>query len=374
MYGEKAEALNALCLLFNEHKFMQKFIISWVLAVSVISGCDFSQNPAILWEFETSYSGGAFPVVDGKNVYVGSDKFYCLNAETGRLIWDFETFGTVSSQALVQDGYVYLQCGGLYCLNAETGQLVWEFWTGIWSDKKPAISEGYIYSMFKNRLYCLDAKTGKKIWDAASIKTRSWPIVSDGQVYVGGYGRIQCFDAEKGVNIRWLNIGRGWLHPAVSNGRVYAVTQDNRLYCIEAEGGKISWLYDFKGPVVEHLTVTDEYVYVIITDARVFCLDAKSGSLIWKTDFKDHQILLNYPILSGNYLYVRSAETEKIASDTGAFVNKRSPFRINCIDAGTGEKLWDSRMLSGRYAVAGDLLYCGPVNYRVYCLKAEGEN
>ena len=76
-----------------------------------------------VWEFKTGYPITATPVVAGEHVYIGSDKFYCLDRRTGKVVWQFETSVPMSSSAVLADGCVYFQCGGLYCFDAATGKL-----------------------------------------------------------------------------------------------------------------------------------------------------------------------------------------------------------------------------------------------------------
>ena len=83
---------------------------------SVFAACNVFRDSNTIWEFKTGYPITATPVVAGEHVYIGSDKFYCLDKRTGKVVWQFETSVPMTSSAVLADGWVYFQCGGLYCL------------------------------------------------------------------------------------------------------------------------------------------------------------------------------------------------------------------------------------------------------------------
>jgi len=326
------------------------FLIFFILPL--LAACNFSEDLNTAWEFKTGYLIRATPVVSGHNVYVGSDRFYCLNAETGKPVWEFKTFGIVSSSALIEDGYVYFQCGGLYCLDAATGDLVWEFWTGEWGDGEPAIADGYVYSTVKKNVYCIDAKNGKKIWAAKVRSDRAPPSVSDGHVYIESIGKIYCLDAKSGRVLWDFNISKKELFHTVSDGRVYVGSLDKKFYCIDGSTGSIIWSYDI-GFCMAKPVVSGDYVY--ISARKVYCFNAVSGSLVWESG-------------------VGAAGRRLLSvSEGNLYVN--IPSRIICIDVKTGKKLWDYKVPRGKFVIADKRIYLGSYDYKVYCLKfPEGQD
>ncbi len=71
--------------------------------------------------------------------------------------------------------------------------------------------------------------------------------------------------------------------PVVARGRVYfGSSSEDKLYCLDAESGRILWTRILGGPVRLAPTVAGDRVYVGADDGVVRCLDAQDGSLIWQ--------------------------------------------------------------------------------------------
>ena len=352
-------------------KPMNRKAISLVFFISFICGCNFHPSGQVVWKFRTGFPGRARPVVSGKHLYIGSDKFYCLDAETGSVVWSFDPFAMVQARAVICNGMVYLQCGGLYCLDAETGKKIWEFWAGKWSDEEPSVADGRVYSLVKNRLYCLDAKTGRKLWHMKAGPSPVPPIVVGDMIYIGSNGRIQCIDVKDGRKARWLNIGRGWLRPVASSNRLYVVPWDNILYCINVPTGKVLWRHDFKTRLVSGLTLSDQYLYAGDGTGKVICFNAESGSTVWETDM-GKPVIFDAPVLCGSSLYIRTLE--KAFKNPAFQINRAESFILWGLDAATGKKLSRMKVPVAAFTVSGSFIYSGPGDYNVYCMKMNGDN
>jgi outer membrane protein assembly factor BamB len=335
---------------------MKRYLNLCFILLFLFTGCGPSEDGSIVWEFKSEYPVTLAPVVAGQNVYTGSDRFYCLNAKTGKKVWDFNTFGgftTFSVAALVKDGRVYFQCGGLYCLDAETGKLIWDFWAGDWGDGQPAISDGYAYTNINKRLYCVDIKNGRKVWDVPSSKgLLSPPVISGGKIYIGSNGRILCLDAKTGKGARWINMGRGWLVPAAARGNIYIpVRSEKKLYCINAETGKIIWLHEFQSSFSPP-AVTDRYVYA--SAETLYCFNAETGNIVWKSDTKLPYVYRPLMVFD-NILCVMTLE------DSAGII---------FFDAETGKKLRVFKNLRENIVIKDGLIYFAK-DYKVYCVRPD---
>ncbi|UCG57737.1 MAG: PQQ-binding-like beta-propeller repeat protein [Phycisphaerales bacterium] len=83
------------------------------------------------------------------------------------------------------------------------------------------------------------------------------------------------------------------LRPTVTYDRAFHVvgagdalyfgsSADDKIYCLDAETGRVRWNFYTEGPVRFAPTVAGDRVYAGSDDGRVYCLGADDGSLVWK--------------------------------------------------------------------------------------------
>ncbi len=331
------------------HQQMQKFLCFFIFIVLFLTqGCFSPEQPDVLWEFKTGHPVWAIPVVSGHNVYFGSDRFYCLNVETGKPVWDYELYGILQTSAVVGHGFVFFHCGGLYCLEAATGRLVWEFWSGDWGIKTPTVTPDYVYIIIAGKIYCLDIQTGKKIWNVNTYQQGSSPIVSKRYVYVQGKKNLYCLDIHSGRRVRKLAVTGAITSAAVSGDYVYICTEDAALYCIDDVSGNIIWEYVFGLAPRNNPVVQGEYLYV--SAERIYCLHALSGKLIWE---HGSDIGFSMPAVTQRYMYIRGSDQ-----------------RIYFFERDTGTPVESFQVPVGRFVVSeGVYLATARINYTVYRLK-----
>src|SRR5262249_41973527 len=95
-----------------------------------------------------------------KRVFVGSysQRFYAMDAATGRILWQFEADGPVSGSPTVIAGRVYFATlkGTTYALNAQTGRQLWTYPDGKYS---PVVADpDRLYLTGYTRVYGLDER------------------------------------------------------------------------------------------------------------------------------------------------------------------------------------------------------------------------
>jgi len=71
-----------------------------------------------------------------------------------------------------------------------------------------------------------------------------------------------------------------WSSPAIAYNRVFIGSNDNKLYCLNANTGVKIWDYSTGGKVWSSPTVADGKVYVGSNNGKVYCLDALSEKAI----------------------------------------------------------------------------------------------
>lgn len=133
--------------------------------------------------------------------------------------------------------------------------------------------------------------------------------------------------------------------PTVYEGKVFVGSNDENVYCLNADTGELIWSFKTWGIVHSSPAVSDAKVYIGSWDDRIYCLDADTGELIWKYDTGDS---VDYsPAVSGDKVFVGSRT------------------KIYCLNADTGEFIWKYKtkgahpvVSEGKVFVMGDKLYC----------------
>jgi outer membrane protein assembly factor BamB len=175
----------------------------------------------------------------------------------------------------------------------------------------------------EKNLIALNLADGKLMWQIATpVQQRFYNCVSpyiDGQtIYLSGQGNgTKAIKVEKSVNEYvtkelWNNnaVGAKWNTPILKDGFLYGFTDQKRIYCLNAANGQTSWIdnvvnSDFStivdcGSVIIGLTSTDNLI--------VLKPDGKEYSEVAKYKVADTPIYA-YPLISGDKLYVKDAET-----------------------------------------------------------------
>lgn len=162
------------------------------------------------------------------------------------------------------------------------------------------------------------------------------------------FGILYCLNALNGVEL-WYFYTQGYVisSPAVYDDKVYISSVDEydwvgKIYCLDAATGDEIWNSPLYSPFSSPNVVEDKlYVSAIEIDGedligKIFCLNMLDGSEIW-----------NYTIGIGEYLFL---STPAVAYDNVYFITENEtegvPGHIYCLDADTGEIIWQSSMWS----------------------------
>jgi outer membrane protein assembly factor BamB len=158
----------------------------------------------LVWRTNTGAGVDGTPAVARGTVYVGSDRFYALDARTGRIRWTAET-GGVSSSAAVADGVVYI-----------------------------GSADGIVFAF--------EADTGEQLWMASAggnISSGQTAIVANGVVYIGTIEDVLfAFDAATGDQLWSFQMGNAARKESVVNGTLYATSFDTNLYAFRLPGAQ----------------------------------------------------------------------------------------------------------------------------------------
>lgn len=147
------------------------------------------------------------------------------------------------------------------------------------------------------------------------------PIVGDGAIYFGTglyHERVEAFDTETGEQLWRVDVDDEIQDSvAVADGIVYAVA--DTLFALDGETGEELWTAaEYDSP--EGVTVADGIVYTASRDSEtVYAFDAATGVKQWTRDITG----IVTPAVSEGRLYLSTYNS------------------IYCLDATTGETVWD---------------------------------
>ncbi len=331
------------------------------------------------------------------------------------LIWQAPYGGR--STPIVMNGRVYLinnagqganEQERVLCFDTRTGKVLWEhkfnvFHTDIvsvrvgWTNLAGDPATGIVYAHGTQGLLLCFNKDGKVLWSRSLTEEFgritgyggrvTSPVVDGDLVLIGfvnaswgqyaiGGNRFMAFDKRTGEVI-WTTPTLGRVRgtysstPVVAtiNGQRVVVTggSDGAVHALKVRTGERVWSYPFAAAAVNCSPVVEgNFVYIAHGEenpdnniqGRVICLDASQVAdgkpkLVWQVD--DIRVKFASPIIHAGRLYVAD-ETAK----------------LYCLDAKTGEEIWDFRYgadAKGSPVLADGKIYVTEVGAKFHILK-----
>ena len=141
-------------------------------------------------------------------------------------------------------------------------------------------SIGVLKTVWQFDLNAAAGRRGRYLAYSGPSEIIATPVFYKNRVYVatgqdpthpnsGGLGALVCIDAARTGNITrsgkvWLfkGIGRSLSTVAIANGLLYVADNPGRVYCLDAETGKLYWRRDTKQAICSSPMVADGKVYV----------------------------------------------------------------------------------------------------------------
>lgn len=277
---------------------------------------------AIYWRYTASPApqNPAAPAIVGNTIYYACrDRFYALEADSGRVIWRYPTDQPLNAQfrttPAVAGGIVYIGAtdGNLYALSATTGKYLWSFRAQGAILSPPTVVNNVVYfGSADGRVYAINAETGEPIWRGGfrTLDAVNGAVaVADNMVYfISADQTLYAAAAATGMMLWRLRL-TGTLYalsPVVADRNVYVVAS-NVLYALQARSGRQLWARTLPDDIVAEPVAGNGMVYVLTRDGRVWSFD-NTGKLLWSTKEPVFTSpILAPPTLAGNVLIIGTA-------------------------------------------------------------------
>jgi serine/threonine-protein kinase len=229
----------------------------------------------------TKYEIISSPTVADGLVFVGADKLYAFDEDTGDVRWEHPPDQPVISSPAVGNGMVVYGSndGFVYGVTVD-GEEKWFLRTGDQVRSSPTISGGLVYvGSLDGNLYARDLLTGAPRWDRAlRSPIKSSPLVAGGRVIVGtDAGDVVALDARTGDPVWSVRTGdRVESSPALVGSDLVAVGgYDHKVYVLSAATGAQVGEYTTDGPVLSSPTAIGDDIVVGSEDGHVYRLGSR---------------------------------------------------------------------------------------------------
>src|SRR3954451_4118756 len=163
------------------------------------------------------------------------------------------------------------------------------------------------------------------------------------------YSGLDQIDTQnvKNLRVKWLFQGRHQekfeTTPLVVDGIMYLTRPENDVYALDAETGRVMWVYNHKNPertynccgrVNRGLAILGNRLFMGTLDMHLIAIDAKSGRELWKTEMFDYAA-------SGGYAATGAplAVKDKVIIGMAGGEHSISGF-LDAYDAATGKRVW----------------------------------
>ena len=279
-------------------------------------------------------------VADGKAVTVGvGGDIACFDASSGKLLWRNEDFKNAVPQfftgmsPLISSGICYAHLGGpksgqFIAFDLSTGAVKWKV-----EGEGPAYGSPVLMTIdgskqivfqAQTKLVSLNLTDGKQLWEFATpvgtgrVQNATSPVADQNRIYFTGLNNgVNAIEIKKEgnsfvVNRLWSNpdFSTSYSTPLLKDGFLYGLSNQNRLFCINAGSGQTAW---------SDATALQNFGSIVDAGSVIVALTSNSNFVVLKPDGqKYNQVALiklaetpiyAHPILSGNRIYIKDSES-----------------------------------------------------------------
>lgn len=296
----------------------------------------------IVWKVKVPKSGFSSPIIWGNQLFVtGADAqarmVYCYDKNTGKLLWEAAADNIQGSPSsapkvtadtglaaptMATDGravFAIFATGDVIALDM-SGKRLWARNLGVPDNHYGHGSSLIIYkdklliqydTNRAGKLLALDTKSGNTVWETPRSSKISWssPILvntgSRTEVILTTNPNVNGYDPETGKELWNIACLSGEVGPSAgyADGMVFAANEYAKLVGIKiGTTPEILWEADEYLPEVSSPLAINGMVYIATTYGVFACLDAKTGEKLWEQEYGDS--FYSSPVYADGKVYI----------------------------------------------------------------------
>jgi outer membrane protein assembly factor BamB len=178
--------------------------------------------------------------------------------------------------------YIPIQPEQVQALSRATGAKIWR--REIETTWPPLLLNEVLYVAASDEIHALDAETGAQKWRAPFENSMIAPLASAGDLLIGVFdkGTVVAFAAADGRMVWTRELGAPSHYAAVSNGlRIFFALADSRVVALNLVDGAPAWEQKLEG-MLNQPSVARDRLFVGSNNNYLFALDDERGRLAWK--------------------------------------------------------------------------------------------
>jgi outer membrane protein assembly factor BamB len=295
-------------------------------------------EPKILWKVDLGWGHSNVAIKNNRLYTIGMKGVYCLNPETGEEIWLRpleDSYRETYTTPTIEGKYLYTLSseGVLYCLKSKNGKVRWE--TDLISEYdvvipqngfggSPIIEGDLVILNLNLSGIALDKNTGKKVW--ISEKYHPSNVCPQGK-NMASYATPVIFDWE--------------------GKRCALMYHCTGLYSVDVQTGEQLWYFEFMALGAKAADPIFFENKVFISTGYIFArcvlieITGNKPKEVWENENMRNEF--SSCVFIDGYLYGSDGDN-----------STRAPFR--CIDAKTGDVLWEKKMKMASLTAADEKL------------------
>jgi len=296
----------------------------------------------VVWKVKVPKSGFSSPIIWGNQLFVtGADAqsrvVYCYDKNTGALLWEATANNTpgsptsapkvtadtgLAAPTMATDGravFAIFGTGDVIGLDM-SGKRLWARNLGVPDNHYGHGSSLIVYkdklliqfdTNRSGKLMALDTQTGTTSWETARSSKISWssPILvntgSRTEVILTTNPNVNGYDPQTGKELWNIACLSGEVGPSAgyADGMVFAANEYAKLVGIKIGATpEIVWEADEYLPEVSSPLAVNGLLYIATTYGVFACLDAKTGEKLWEQEYGD--AFYSSPIYADGKVYI----------------------------------------------------------------------
>ncbi len=287
-----------------------------------------------------------------------------------KLLWSFQAEDGIISSPVIGSGCVYIGSldGKVYSIDLVNGEKNWAFDTGDWIEASPLLLNQTVYiGSLSGDFFAIDAKTGQIRWQTKMqgeiYGSANWarkPETEEITIMVGSYDtRMYCFQAETGKLI-WTYETDYYINGSPATDGVHVVFGgcDEHLHIVTvADGSRYGavWAGSY---IAGSAALVDHRAYVGHYNNKLVCIDIPEKRIVWEYEDKEG---------GGEFFSSPAVGMDRI------LIGSRDGM-LHCIDRKTGQNVWTFKTrdeVDSSPVIVGDRVVVGSTDGRLYIVKLE---